>query len=58
MRLLAAHAIEVDSLITHRLPLAEIAKGFQLVLECSEAVKVIIMPHPQESESGSPCMGQ
>jgi L-iditol 2-dehydrogenase len=45
MRLLAAREIEVDSLVTHRLPLAETALGFQLVLEGKEAIKVIIKPH-------------
>jgi L-iditol 2-dehydrogenase len=45
MRLLAAHEIEVDSLITHRLPLAKTAEGFRLVLEGREAIKVIIQPH-------------
>jgi L-iditol 2-dehydrogenase len=44
MRLLAAGAIEVDSLVTHRLPLAETARGFALVL-AGAAIKVII--HPQ-----------
>ncbi|MDM7913680.1 MAG: zinc-binding dehydrogenase, partial [Candidatus Eisenbacteria bacterium] len=43
--LLAAGEIEVDSLVTHRLPLEETARGFQLVLGRSEAVKVIIKPH-------------
>ncbi len=37
--------VEVDSLITHRLPLAETARGFQLVLAGTEALKVIIKPH-------------
>ena len=45
MRLLAAGEIDVDSLVTHRLPLAETARGFQLVLEGKEAIKVIIRPH-------------
>ncbi len=41
MRLLAAHEIDVDSLITHRLPLREIANGFRLVIGGHEAIKVI-----------------
>jgi len=58
IRLLAAHTIEVDSLITHRLPLSETAKGFQLVLEGRAALKVIIHPHQQRPESCAPCMDQ
>jgi len=43
--LLAAGKINVNSLITHRLPLEEIGRGFQLVMEGKEAIKVIIKPH-------------
>ena len=45
MRLLADRKIDVESLITHRLPLADCAEGFRLVLEGKEAIKVIIEPH-------------
>jgi L-iditol 2-dehydrogenase len=45
MRLLAARKIEVERLITHRLPLEEVARGFRLVIDGKEAVKVIIRPH-------------
>jgi L-iditol 2-dehydrogenase len=45
MGLLAGRFIEVDSLITHRLPLGETARGFRLVIEGQEALKVIIKPH-------------
>ena len=45
MALLAAREIEVDSLVTHRLPLAKIAAGFALLLESEDAVKVIIEPN-------------
>ncbi|MEW5901958.1 MAG: zinc-binding dehydrogenase [Acidobacteriota bacterium] len=45
LKLLAAGAIEVDSLITHRLPLQDIARGFRMVIEGEEAIKVIIRPH-------------
>ncbi len=44
MGLLAERAIDVDRLITHRLPLAETARGFGLVLAGIEAIKVIIKP--------------
>jgi L-iditol 2-dehydrogenase len=43
--LLASGRIEVDSLVTHRLPLERIAEGFALMLEGKEAVKVIIEPN-------------
>jgi L-iditol 2-dehydrogenase len=45
MGLLAERAIDVEPLITHRLPLAEIARGFELVLAGDVAIKVIIKPH-------------
>ena len=45
MQLLAAGEIDVGSLITHRLPLRETARGFELVLEGRQALKVIIEPH-------------
>jgi L-iditol 2-dehydrogenase len=37
--------IVVDDMITHRLPLKDIAKGFQLVMEGRESIKVIIKPN-------------
>ena len=51
MRLLAAGAVDVESIITHRLPLEEIVRAFGLVLSGEEAIKVIIKPHT-EAESG------
>lgn len=45
MQLIAAGNVTVDDLITHRLPLADIARGFQLVLDGRESIKVIIKPH-------------
>jgi len=45
MDLLASGKIEVDSLVTHRLPLEKIAAGFALMLEGKDAVKVIIEPN-------------
>lgn len=45
IELLAAGKIEVDSLVTHRLPLEKIAAGFALLLEGQDAVKVIIEPN-------------
>jgi L-iditol 2-dehydrogenase len=45
MQLLKAGEIKIDSLITHRLPLAETTAGFKLVMEGNKAIKVIIKPH-------------
>jgi L-iditol 2-dehydrogenase len=49
--LLAAKQIEVESLVTHRLPLERIAEGFALMLEGEEAVKVIIEPNGPSREN-------
>jgi len=53
MQLLAGGAIDVERMITHRLPLEDIVRGFQLVLSGEEAVKVIIKPHAKEGNAGS-----
>jgi L-iditol 2-dehydrogenase len=45
LRLLADQRIEVDSMVTHRLPLQDIARGFRMVIDGGEAIKVIIRPH-------------
>ncbi|MBA4389417.1 MAG: alcohol dehydrogenase [Syntrophus sp. (in: bacteria)] len=44
MKLIESGNIIVDDLITHWLPLADIAYGFQLVSEGRESIKVIIKP--------------
>jgi threonine dehydrogenase-like Zn-dependent dehydrogenase len=44
IKLLKTRTVEVDGLITHRLPLGEIQKGFGLVMEGRESIKVIIRP--------------
>ena len=44
IELLRARRIEVEDMITHRLPLAETARGFRLVSEGKESIKVIIRP--------------
>ncbi len=44
MELLAAGTVTVDDMITHRLPLEDAARGFELVLDGSESIKVIIQP--------------
>jgi L-iditol 2-dehydrogenase len=43
--LIADGNIKVDDLITHRLPLKDTAKGFKMVVEGTESLKVIIKPH-------------
>jgi L-iditol 2-dehydrogenase len=45
LMLLAERRIEVDSMVTHRLPLQDIARGFRMVIDGGEAIKVIIKPH-------------
>jgi L-iditol 2-dehydrogenase len=44
MELLASGKVEVEDMITHRLPLDRTADGFRLVAEGSESIKVIIKP--------------
>ncbi len=44
MKLLETKTIEIEDMITHRLPLSEIARGFQLVIDGRESIKVIIKP--------------
>jgi len=36
--------LEVEDMITHRLPLEEIAEGYRLVIEGNDSIKVIIRP--------------
>ena len=43
--LLTSESVAVDELVTHRLPLKDTAKGFQLVLDGQESIKVIINPN-------------
>ncbi|MDG6218204.1 MAG: alcohol dehydrogenase catalytic domain-containing protein [Candidatus Thermoplasmatota archaeon] len=43
--LLSSSQVTVDDLITHRLPLIEAQKGFELVAEADESMKVILHPH-------------
>ena len=44
LNLIESDSVTVDDLITHKLPLSEIAKGFQLVIEGKDSIKVIIEP--------------
>ncbi len=45
IELLDTGRVEVDDMITHRLPLDDIARGFRLVIEGKESLKVIIKPN-------------
>ncbi len=42
LELLRAHRVEVEEMITHRLPLTEIQRGFQLTASPKHSLKVII----------------
>jgi L-iditol 2-dehydrogenase len=53
MQLLAGGTIDAERMITHRLPLEDIVRGFQLVMNGEEAVKVIIKPHAKRENAGS-----
>ncbi|HAG50433.1 MAG: alcohol dehydrogenase [Deltaproteobacteria bacterium GWC2_42_51] len=44
MELMANRRVNVKDMITHRLPLKETGKGFQLVSKAQESIKVIIEP--------------
>ena len=44
IELIRSHKVNVHDMITHRLNLSEITKGFQLVTDAKESIKVIIEP--------------
>jgi L-iditol 2-dehydrogenase len=44
MELIRKHAVQVADMISHRLPLAETGRGFQLAASGKDAIKVIIDP--------------
>ncbi len=44
LQLIEAGALNINRLITHRLGLAETGKGFQLVAEAKDSIKVIVEP--------------
>ena len=44
IEILRAHRVEVNDMITHRLPLEETARGFHLVADGKKSIKVIIRP--------------
>ncbi|MCG2775845.1 MAG: zinc-dependent dehydrogenase [Desulfobacterales bacterium] len=45
IKLIESGEIEVDDMITHKLPLKDTVKGFQLVMDGNESLKVIIKPN-------------
>jgi len=45
LRLIASGTIAVGDMVTHRLPLSQVAEGFRLVQEGKESLKVIIRPN-------------
>ena len=45
IKLIESGEIEVDDMITHKLPLKDTAEGFQLVMDGNESLKVIIRPN-------------
>ena len=45
MQLIADGTVRVEDLITHRLPLKDTARGFEMVLRGQESIKVIIKPN-------------
>jgi L-iditol 2-dehydrogenase len=45
IKLIESGEIEVDDMITHKLPLKDTAEGFQLVMDGNESLKVIIKPN-------------
>lgn len=51
IELLAAGDVDVERMITHRLPLKDIVRGFELVMRGEEAIKVIIKPHGEEGNA-------
>jgi len=50
IELIGLHRLPVQEMITHRLPLAETGRGFKLVAEARESIKVIIEPHRPSSK--------
>jgi L-iditol 2-dehydrogenase len=45
LEMIKARRINVRDMVTHQLSLAEAGKGFKLVAEAKESLKVIIEPH-------------
>ncbi|MGB9499634.1 MAG: zinc-binding dehydrogenase [Dissulfuribacterales bacterium] len=50
INLIKTGTIKVNDMITHKLPLNNISRGFQLVMDASTSIKVIITPNPDKPE--------
>ena len=46
LELIRSGRVEVDDMITHRLPLDQVGEGFRLANEGTECLKIVIEPHP------------
>jgi L-iditol 2-dehydrogenase len=53
LNLIESDSVAVDDLITHKLPLSEIAKGFQLVIAGKDSIKVIVEPNANPTSSNN-----
>ncbi len=51
LELMRTSRVRVKEMITHRLPLEETDRGFKLVAEAKESIKVIIEPHSDTHDS-------
>ena len=47
LKLIQFGRVPVRDMITHRLPLSEIAEGFRLAAEARDSIKVVIRPHDE-----------
>ena len=47
IELISSKTLTVTDMITHRLPLSDAKKGFSLVADAQESIKVILYPHQQ-----------
>ncbi len=45
MRILATKRLDVEDMITHRLPIIEVQEGFRLMAEAGQSLKVILKPN-------------
>ena len=53
IELLGSRRVSVADLVTHRLPLAEAARGFALVADGRESIKVVLEPHMSAAVSSA-----
>ncbi|MGQ9680869.1 MAG: alcohol dehydrogenase catalytic domain-containing protein [Candidatus Bathyarchaeia archaeon] len=44
LEFISSRRVEVKEMVTHRLPLSEIARGFRLVSEAADSLKVVVEP--------------